>query len=186
MKYGNTWKEKIGFYYNYFGLKRENGIDSITAQEIATDINKSRANVSHDLANLIKSPGRKNYGYNTTFIYKQLQKVMHLDKPCNIVVIGSSPSYINIDLLKKRNFIIRDQRENFSLEGLETDVQLLILTVSITEEEFFSIPESICGIINLSGTHYETLRPYYEIDLFSILSNLWVDTLDLDFEQIKE
>lgn len=187
MKSYKSWQEKLGFYYNYFGLKRENGTDCVTAQEIANDINKSKANVSHDLANLIKNPGRKNYGYNTTFIFKQLQKLMHLDRPCGIVIIGDCPSFIDLDLLKKRNFIIKDQRDTFSTDVLETDVQLLILTIPITKEEFDSIPDNICGIVNLSGTHYESTRPYYEIDLFTVLSNLWLDTLDLDAEHtLKE
>ena len=186
MKKYNSWQEKLGFYYNYFGTKRESGVDCITTQEIANDINKSKANVSHDLTNLIKSPGRRNYGYNTTFIYKQLQKIVQLDEPCYIVIIGSCPTFINTEPLKKRNFIIKKQRDTFSIETLKNDTQLLILTTSISEEEFESIPENIRGILNLSGKHYETERPYYEIDILSIILDLWIDTIDLDSIQLKE
>lgn len=177
----NLWKEKICFYYNYFGLKRENGIDCVIAQEIADDINKSKANVSHDFANLIASPGRRNYGYNTTFIYKQLQKLMHLDKPCYVAIVGSSPTFMNVELLNKRNFIIKNQQDTFSPDAL-SDIQLLILTMPITQEEFNTIPENVAGIINLSGVHYNTQRPYQEIDMLSILSELWINTFDLDLD----
>lgn len=186
MKKYNSLQEKLGFYYNYFGKKRESGIECITTMEIASDINKSKANVSNDLTNLIKSPGRRNYGYNTTFIYKQLQKIMHLNEPCYIVLIGPYLPFIDVEMLKKRNFFIKEQKDVFSEEVFEDNTQLLILTTTISQEEFNSIPENICGILNLSGKHYETEKPYYEVNILSMILDLWIDTINLDSIQLNE
>ena len=186
-KDNSMWLEKLGFYYNYFGKKKDIGIDNLTTMQIAKETNKSKANISNDLTKLVDSPGRRNYGYNTIFLYRELQKTIKLNNVCNLLVIGELSPFIHTNLLNNRNFYILKQTETYNKDLLLTNADILVLTKEINEDDFAEISETVSAILNLSGKSYTTEKPYYEIDFLAILTALWIDSLeDIDVPLKKD
>lgn len=175
--------EKIPFYYFYIGRKKDKGIDTITAAQIADEIKMSTPNVRRDLSLLIENPGRKNYGYNVVFLYNQLQKLMNLVTPCNMYLYGHFFPFFKTDELARRNLVLVNKAESIE-EDLnisileENNISLLILTKKLTYEKIREVSKKVKYIINLTDEEYQNLSiPVYNIDIFDMISSVWQDSM---------
>lgn len=170
--------DRIPFYFYYFGTKKDAGIEKISAKTIAKELGfKSSTTIVDDLNKLLDNPGRKNYGYNITFLYNSFCKLMNMYmRTCNIYVIGNLAEFFNEELLNNRGFHICGMNNDFNMEEIESkEPNMVILAKSISENQFKELEalEKIT-VINVSASSYSSdLIPIYHFSIMEIILKAW-------------
>lgn len=144
--------EKLPFYYRFFGMLKDNNINTIHARKTANDIGfKSPTSVARDLQDLIPNSGTKKYGYNVNYIYRVLQGSIDLIEPFNIVIIGNDIPFFHSEILPRRNLNLVGYMDDLDKTiFIENNISMIILNKDIDLETLKNYKEIIKCIINLT------------------------------------
>ena len=75
-------------YYRFLGELKDKGIERISSQELADIMNATASQIRQDFNNF-GGFGQQGYGYNVELLYKEIGKILGLDKHYNLVIIGA-------------------------------------------------------------------------------------------------
>lgn len=104
-------------YYRYLGELSDEGIERISSRELSELMHVTASQIRQDL-NHFGGFGQQGYGYNVSFLYDEIGKILGLDKKYSLILIGAGnlghalANYVNFE---KRGFIIKgifDQNPN--------------------------------------------------------------------------
>lgn len=158
-------EERIPFYYEYFGKKKDKNISRIKSEEIREELGfKSASSINRDLQMIIENPGRRSYGYNVNYIYNTLQKMLGMDVAKHAYVYGPVYSFMQNPELVRRNIVIHGDAEPETVDLLIiTDENLKDLAPIIERH-----PE-ITNIYNFTSNLYDTELPVTDFDFLQMI-----------------
>lgn len=96
-------------YFRYLGELKDEGVERISSHELSVIMDVTASQIRQDL-NHFGGFGQQGYGYNVSFLYEEIGKILGLDKKHNLVVIGAGhlgqalSNYVNFE---KRGFLIK-------------------------------------------------------------------------------
>lgn len=96
-------------YFRYLGELSDDGVERISSQELSELMSVTASQIRQDFNNF-GGFGQQGYGYNVAFLYKEIGKILGLDKKHHLVIIGAGNlgqalgNYINFE---KRGFILK-------------------------------------------------------------------------------
>ncbi len=96
-------------YFRYLGELRDEGVERISSQELSELMKVTASQIRQDFNNF-GGFGQQGYGYNVEFLYKEIGKILGLDKTHNLIVIGAGNlgqalgNYMNFE---RRGFILK-------------------------------------------------------------------------------
>ncbi len=96
-------------YYRYLGELNDEGVESISSQELSSLMKVTASQIRQDLNNF-GGFGRQGYGYNVKYLYDEIGNILGLDKKHNLILIGAGnlgqalANYVNFE---KRGFLIK-------------------------------------------------------------------------------
>ena len=96
-------------YYRYLGELLESGTDRISSKELSEKMNITASQIRQDLNNF-GGFGQQGYGYNVEYLYNEIKKILGIDKPYNIIVVGGGnigQALVNYTNFEKRGFYIK-------------------------------------------------------------------------------
>ena len=96
-------------YFRYLGELKDEGVERISSKELSIIMHTTASQIRQDF-NHFGGFGQQGYGYNVSYLYDEIGKILGLDKEHNLVVIGAGhlgqalSNYVNF---AKRGFIIK-------------------------------------------------------------------------------
>jgi len=96
-------------YYRYLRYLLTEGVDRISSRDLSIMMNVTASQIRQDLNNF-GGFGQQGYGYNVSYLYNEIGKILGVDKNHNIVVIGAGhlghalATYVNYE---KRGFVFK-------------------------------------------------------------------------------
>ncbi len=75
-------------YYRYLDELLENDVVRISSKELSEKMNVTASQIRQDLNNF-GGFGQQGYGYNVEYLYKEIGKILGLDKKYNLIIIGA-------------------------------------------------------------------------------------------------
>ena len=141
-------------YYRYLGELLQNGVTRISSGELSEKMGLTASQVRQDF-NHFGGFGQQGYGYNTTYLYDEIGKILGLDHQHNMVLVGAGnlgQALVKYLKFKKSgfNFVcafdINPQLFNQTVGGVpirpisqlrsyvdENDVDIVVLTIPKSE-----------------------------------------------------
>lgn len=95
-------------YYRYLGELMDEGIERISSRDLSERMNVTASQIRQDLNNF-GGFGQQGYGYNVSFLYEEIGKILGLDKTHPIIVIGAGhlgQAIANYVKFEKLGFVI--------------------------------------------------------------------------------
>ena len=96
-------------YYRYLGDLKSEGVERISSQELSKIMKITASQIRQDLNNF-GGFGQQGYGYNTSYLYDEIGKILGLDKQHDMILIGAGKlgqALVNYMNLKNRGFSFR-------------------------------------------------------------------------------
>ncbi|MGN0430764.1 MAG: redox-sensing transcriptional repressor Rex [Lachnospiraceae bacterium] len=96
-------------YFRYLGELRDEGVERISSQELSELMHVTASQIRQDFNNF-GGFGQQGYGYNVEFLYKEIGKILGLDKTHHLIIIGAGNlgqalgNYMNFE---RRGFILK-------------------------------------------------------------------------------
>lgn len=96
-------------YFRYLGELKDDGVERISSQELSGLMKVTASQIRQDFNNF-GGFGQQGYGYNVEHLYKEIGKILGLDKTHNFIIIGAGNlgralgNYMNFE---RRGFIFR-------------------------------------------------------------------------------
>lgn len=93
-------------YYRFLGELLDNGISKISSGELSNKMNITASQIRQDLNNF-GGFGQQGYGYNVNYLYKEIGKILGLDRVYTMVLIGAGnlgQALANYPAFSKRGF----------------------------------------------------------------------------------
>ena len=93
-------------YYRYLGDLKNEGVERISSQELSRIMNVTASQIRQDFNNF-GGFGQQGYGYNTSYLYDEIGKILGLDKQHDMILIGAGnlgQALVNYMNLKNRGF----------------------------------------------------------------------------------
>ncbi|MED9903247.1 MAG: redox-sensing transcriptional repressor Rex [Lachnospiraceae bacterium] len=96
-------------YFRYLGELKDDGVERISSQELSELMNVTASQIRQDFNNF-GGFGQQGYGYNVEFLYKEIGKILGLDKTHQLIIIGAGNlgqalgNYMNFE---RRGFILK-------------------------------------------------------------------------------
>lgn len=140
-------------YFRYLGDLKEQGIERISSQELSRLMKVTASQIRQDFNNF-GGFGQQGYGYNVSYLYGEISKILGLTNKHHLIIIGAGnlgqaiANYMNFE---KRGFIfkgifdanpalhgkkIRDMEvqpmENMEQFIKEHDIDIAVLTIPKT------------------------------------------------------
>lgn len=140
-------------YFRYLGELKDDGVERISSQELSELMNVTASQIRQDFNNF-GGFGQQGYGYNVEFLYKEVGKILGLDKTHHFIIVGAGNlgqalgNYLNFE---RRGFIFsgifdrnpeligRDVRgikvqpmENMEKFVRDNDIDIAVLTLPKT------------------------------------------------------
>lgn len=75
-------------YYRYLGDLLEEGVERISSNDLSSRMKVTASQIRQDLNNF-GGFGQQGYGYNVSFLYDEIGKILGLDRTHNIIVMGA-------------------------------------------------------------------------------------------------
>lgn len=75
-------------YYRYLGELLEEGVERISSNDLSKRMNVTASQIRQDLNNF-GGFGQQGYGYNVSYLYNEIGKILGLDQQHNMVIIGA-------------------------------------------------------------------------------------------------
>ena len=101
--------KRLPRYYRFLGELRSNGLHRISSKELSERMGLTASQIRQDL-NCFGEFGQQGYGYNVEYLYREIGKILGLDKQHNFVIIGAGNlgralgNYLNFE---RRGFIFK-------------------------------------------------------------------------------
>ena len=98
--------KRLPKYYRYLELIGDKGIIRVSSQELSKITGLTASQIRQDL-NHFGAFGQQGYGYNVKELKIELEKIMGVDKPYNVVIIGFGnigSALLNYSGFKKKGF----------------------------------------------------------------------------------
>ena len=165
-------------YYRYLKELKDSGKERISSQELSRIMKVTASQIRQDFNNF-GGFGQQGYGYNTTYLYEEIGKILGLDHQHNMVLVGAGnlgQSLVRYLKFKKSgfNFIcafdINPQLVGQTVGGIpirpieqlrsyvdEKNVDIVVLT--IPKSEAYNIAQS------LTDTNIKAIWNFAHIDL---------------------
>ena len=109
-------------YYRYLGELMEEGVERISSKELSLLMNVTASQIRQDL-NKFGGFGQQGYGYNVKFLYREIAKILGIDRQHNLIIIGAGnlgQAIANYTNFEKRGFLLKGMFDvNPRLVGLE-------------------------------------------------------------------
>lgn len=96
-------------YFRYLGELKDEGVERISSQELSELMHVTASQIRQDFNNF-GGFGQQGYGYNVEFLYKEIGKILGLDKTHHLIIIGAGNlgqalgNYMNFE---RRGFILK-------------------------------------------------------------------------------
>lgn len=146
----NAVINRLPRYFRYLGDLKEAGVERISSKELSKKMNVTASQIRQDFNNF-GGFGQQGYGYNIELLYKEIGKILGLDKNFNIIIIGAGnlgQAIANYRDFEKRGFALKGifdinpKFEGISIRGIpiksvdelgdaikDNDVQIAALTI---------------------------------------------------------
>ena len=98
--------KRLPKYYRYLELIGDKGIIRVSSQELSKITGLTASQIRQDL-NHFGAFGQQGYGYNVEELKIELEKIMGVDKPYNVVIIGFGnigSALLNYSGFRKKGF----------------------------------------------------------------------------------
>ena len=148
--------KRLPRYYRYLGELMQEGVERISSNELSEKMKVTASQIRQDLNNF-GGFGQQGYGYNVSYLYNEIAKILGIDKQHNLIIIGAGnlgqaiANYANVE---RRGFMIKGMFdvnprligmtvrgiEIYPIEQLESfikenDVQIAALTIPKAKAE---------------------------------------------------
>ena len=96
-------------YFRYLGELKDEGVERISSQELSELMHATASQIRQDFNNF-GGFGQQGYGYNVEYLYKEIGKILGLDKTHHLIIIGAGNlgqalgNYMNFE---RRGFILK-------------------------------------------------------------------------------
>lgn len=96
-------------YFRYLGELKDDGVERISSQELSELMHVTASQIRQDFNNF-GGFGQQGYGYNVEFLYKEIGKILGLNKTHQLIIIGAGNlgqalgNYMNFE---RRGFILK-------------------------------------------------------------------------------
>lgn len=96
-------------YFRYLGELKDEGVERISSQELSELMKVTASQIRQDFNNF-GGFGQQGYGYNVTFLYQEIGKILGLDKTHHLIIIGAGNlgqalgNYMNFE---RRGFLLK-------------------------------------------------------------------------------
>lgn len=96
-------------YFRYLGELKDEGVERISSQELSELMNVTASQIRQDFNNF-GGFGQQGYGYNVEHLYKEIGKILGLDKLHHLIIVGAGNlgqalgNYMNFE---RRGFILK-------------------------------------------------------------------------------
>lgn len=96
-------------YFRYLGDLKDEGVERISSSELSKIMNVTASQIRQDF-NHFGGFGQQGYGYNVTYLYEEIGKLLGLDKKHNLIIIGAGnlgqalANYMNFE---RRGFFVK-------------------------------------------------------------------------------
>lgn len=98
-------------YFRYLGELKDEGVERISSKELSDLMHVTASQIRQDL-NQFGGFGQQGYGYNVEYLYKEIGKILGLDKTHHLIIVGAGN--LGQALANYMNF----QRRGFLFEGI--------------------------------------------------------------------
>lgn len=114
-------------YYRYLGELLDEGVERISSGELSERMSVTASQIRQDLNNF-GGFGQQGYGYNVSFLYEEIGKILGLDQNHNIIIIGAGnlgqalANYMKFDRLGFHTIALFDVKEELigkNIRGIE-------------------------------------------------------------------
>ena len=96
-------------YFRYLGELRDEGVERISSQELSELMHVTASQIRQDFNNF-GGFGQQGYGYNVDYLYREISKILGMDKTHHLIIIGAGNlgqalgNYMNFE---RRGFILK-------------------------------------------------------------------------------
>lgn len=96
-------------YFRYLGELKDEGVERISSQDLSRLMHVTASQIRQDF-NHFGGFGQQGYGYNVSYLYDEIGKILGLDRQHNFVIIGAGNlgralgNYMNFE---RRGFILK-------------------------------------------------------------------------------
>ena len=100
--------KRLPRYYRYLGELMAEGIERISSRELSERMNVTASQIRQDL-NHFGGFGQQGYGYNVSFLYQEIGKILGLNQINRMIIIGAGhlgQAIANYTNFEKRGFLI--------------------------------------------------------------------------------
>lgn len=98
-------------YFRYLGELKDEGVERISSQELSQLMKVTASQIRQDFNNF-GGFGQQGYGYNVEYLYQEIGKILGLNKPHHLIIIGAGN--LGQALANYMNF----ERRGFIFEGI--------------------------------------------------------------------
>ena len=94
-------------YFRYLGELKDEGVERISSQDLSELMTVTASQIRQDLNNF-GGFGQQGYGYNVEYLYKEIGKILGLDRQHHFIIVGAGNlgralgNYVNFE---RRGFI---------------------------------------------------------------------------------
>ncbi len=75
-------------YFRYLGELRDAGVEKISSRDLSLKMHVTASQIRQDLNNF-GGFGQQGYGYNVSYLYDEIGKILGLDREHNLIIIGA-------------------------------------------------------------------------------------------------
>lgn len=75
-------------YFRYLGELKDQGIERISSQELSDIMKVTASQIRQDFNNF-GGFGQQGYGYNVSYLYDEISKILGIDKQHSLVIVGT-------------------------------------------------------------------------------------------------
>lgn len=83
----NAVIKRLPRYHRYLGDLMAQGVERISSQELSVRMNVTASQIRQDLNNF-GGFGQQGYGYNVSYLYQEISKILGLDHENSMIIIG--------------------------------------------------------------------------------------------------
>lgn len=101
-------------YLRYLGELRDEGVERVSSQELSELMKVTASQIRQDFNNF-GGFGQQGYGYNVEYLYKEIGKILGLDRTHNFIIVGAGNlgralgNYMNFE---RRGFLFKGMFDN--------------------------------------------------------------------------
>ena len=125
--------KRLPRYYRYLGELIEEGVERISSNELSAKMRVTESQIRQDLNNF-GGFGQQGYGYNVSYLYTEIGKILGLDKTHHMIIIGAG------NLGQALANYVKFEKRGFKIVGI-FDVNPVLKGISIRGNEIRMMDE---------------------------------------------